>query len=270
MTISKNILQKINPNRYLANKYLISVVLLFLYVLLTDFYITSEGYLVLAFMSVAVISGQTLGFNSLKLINATTYSVVNQSRLIVMLLIGVMFGHAITLYKVLSIIFCFIGVLLIIKDEVNHSENINKKNSVLGVIFAIGAVLIVSVRMYVMENAFTNNYLSQSAYSFVFILSVLVFFNLVRLFNKKLTKDESPLLKKQFWLLQLSGAFSVLAVIFQGLSVEYAGAFVTAVVNSLAPTLILLFALKLKTEKLDFLKVLGITFTIIGVVVSTL
>lgn len=262
MLVTKEVLKDISTKKYLAYKYFLGIFLFLIFFFLTDTYITPDGLIILFVLIAMVIIGQLVGFNGLKNVDASTYASLNQARIVLVLLIGLAFGYQITELKIISMILCVVGGLLIVKDEKETSEN--RKNSAFGIMLTLILIVITSIRAYMLDYVYSNNYLSQNIYLLGFILGILVFYNIYIIFDKK---DNSKLTKKQFWGTQFAGVLSISALIFHSLSIFYAGVFVTALLGAIAPGIIHLIEVVLKKDIFTLQKLTGLILTVAGVVI---
>lgn len=268
INLSKSILTKVKPMQYLANKYLIGFFLFLLYFITTDIFINIEGLLVLGLMLMFLTLHQIFSFTSLTHLNASTHTVLDQSRLIFLLLIGLMFGNAITGFKIISVILCICGVFLILNDELKRSPN--KRNTFIGFPLALLSAFCCICSSYLLQYAFEQNYFSLSVYCLIIIGYSIIFYALYEAIRKKRGFVYKPLSKKQFNFIQLTGILSILVMLSQAFSIKYFGNFLTEITFSLAPASIFLIAVITKAEKFKLIQMLGITLSIAGVIIGVI
>jgi|LGVF01.2.fsa_nt_gb drug/metabolite transporter (DMT)-like permease len=265
ITISKKLLKNISATTYLKNKYLLGFMLYLIYAFTQGFNITSEGIFYLVLIVSIILMTQFLSYTGLKLINASTFGVIHQSKIIVVLFIGILFGNVFTLYKLLSVILCVIGVRFMMRGENTKKE---QKNKLLGTLLTSISVILIAVNVNIIEYAFNNSMFSQTTYVVAFVVGVMLFFNIKALLEKP--EETGTLDKKEFMYMQIAGVLATGTIAFQSLAIEHLGAFLTSVTASITPALVLLFSVAIGTEKLNYQKVIGITLAICGVIVATL
>ncbi|MGD9901175.1 MAG: EamA family transporter [Spirochaetales bacterium] len=269
VTLNKAVLKTIKPIDYLSKKYLLGLIPLLIYFFMSDYFIAKEGIFLLAVILIILTTQQLISLSSLSKIDATTHTIIGQTRLFWLIILGLIFGSVITYLKIIGVILCFIGGILVTIDELNSSKD--KKNSLQGVLLAIIMPFLSMFYSYLLEYSLENNYFSTSIYITLSIILIVIFYNVLNIIKKQpATENKKPISFKTLLLIESAGLLSILVNTGKTLAIDSIGVFSTEVIASLAPIIIFIIALVLKTEKMTLKKLLGVLIAVAGIIISIL
>ncbi len=249
----------------MANKFFLGIFIIIIFALFNPPTVTAEGLIYLLVVIGGMCLNQLISLASLKKINASTHTVIGQSKLFFLIIFGLLFGQVITIYSFVGVSLCFVGALLITMSEIHNSED--TKNTISGILLALVVPVIATLNSYILEYSFNKELFSKEAYSILTIITIMIVFNIIHAINKT-KKDVPKMQNKDFYWVQLTGSLSVMVNISKAYAIDTVGTFVTELVASLAPAFIYLIALFLRTEKLCWRRILGIFISLIGLIIS--
>lgn len=268
VNVNKRLVNTKNITKYLANKYWIGILFLLIILLMNNNYIEQEGIFLLVGICLIMTLMQFISFSSLARINASTSSVMKQTRLLWMLIFGLVLGNAIGFFNIVGVLMCFLGGVLISYKEIKESDN--NKNTLIGLFLSLLGPILGITLVFLLDFGFSNNYFSASVYTVFTIITIIVVFNMYLLISKNksenITNTTQIFTKKEFMLLQFTGVLSILVSISKAFAIETLGVFVTEVISATTPIFVLAIALFYKKENLTLQRVVGVCITVFGVI----
>ena len=257
--INKKIVDRNDPIMHSMNRIIIVSPLLF-FAALSDWYISSDAYLLLFLFALFECFNIVFHQSSLKYLRPYTADVISKSKVITVLIIAIALGITTpNIYTIGGSIVFFVGLILLI-DRKNNSEGKEVKSEKLGIMLQTFSVLCRSAKPFILKYILLNELASNE--TIVFLSMPISLIILLVMFRRKPSIN-----RENIKIYSIQSLFVAVSMILVGYAVLNSSEIAVSIIESFSVSILFITSWIIEKERQPLIKIAGVAISLIGMII---